>query len=101
MAYTETEMIQQREQCMTVKAFLKKRAMATNDLRTATTYAETAALVDAYLEALEAVQRHPDPRCPTCGVTMCQQFDETPVTELAVRATPNGNYRCYHGCGVR
>lgn len=45
-------------------------------------------------------EQNPDPRCPTCGFTMCQQFDERPLTALASTATPNGNYRCYHCSGV-
>ena len=41
-------------------------------------------------------QDRPDPRCPKCGFTMCQLFDERPVTALCVEATPNGKYQCYH-----
>lgn len=38
----------------------------------------------------------PDPRCPKCGYTMCQLFDERAVTPLATVAVPNGKYQCYH-----
>ena len=49
---------------------------------------------------LSAKTENPDPRCPTCGFTLCQQFDERSVTASASIATPNGNYRCYHCSGV-
>jgi hypothetical protein len=58
--------------------------------------------------ALEFIEAHrssgdpvySDPRCPTCGFTMCEQADERPITTLAMLATPNGNYRCYHCSGI-
>jgi hypothetical protein len=46
---------QQRDECARIKAFLRAKGTATHNLRDATTYAEAAALIDAYLEALEAV----------------------------------------------
>lgn len=43
-----------------------------------------------------AAPTNPDPRCPTCGYTMCQLFDERQITPLCREATPNGRYQCYH-----
>ena len=43
-----------------------------------------------------ALRVNPDPRCPRCGFTMCQLFDERPLTPLATAAIPNGKYQCYH-----
>lgn len=50
------ELADQAGACMVLKAFLKKQALRTSNLRTATSYAEAAAIIDAYLEALTAVQ---------------------------------------------
>lgn len=40
--------------------------------------------------------QNPDPRCPRCGFTMCEQFDDKPINAVASLAIPNGSYRCYH-----
>lgn len=39
---------------------------------------------------------YPDPKCPKCGFTMCQLFDERPLNDVATVAEPNGQYQCYH-----
>lgn len=51
------ELADQAGTCVVLKAFLKKQALRTSNLRTATSYAEAAAIIDAYLEALTAVHR--------------------------------------------
>lgn len=34
------------------------------------------------------------PKCPKCGTTMCEQFDERPG-KGCVYMVPNGKYVCY------
>lgn len=51
-------------------------------------------------EAESNARQNPDPRCPKCGFTLCEQFNDKPINEVATLATPNGNYRCYHCSGV-
>ena len=36
------------------------------------------------------------PKCPTCGLVMCQQFDEDSTGQYASLMVPNGKYKCYH-----
>jgi hypothetical protein len=46
--------------------------------------------------AARAVAGNPDPRCPRCGFTMCELFDERTISAYATASTPNGRYQCYH-----
>jgi diadenosine tetraphosphatase ApaH/serine/threonine PP2A family protein phosphatase len=36
-----------------------------------------------------------EPKCPKCGLVMCEQFDELPKGIVV----PNGYHACYH-CGL-
>jgi hypothetical protein len=45
--------------------------------------------------------KNPDPCCPKCGYTMCQLFDYRTATPLALSATPNGKWQCYHCTPLR
>jgi hypothetical protein len=54
--HTPAELRAQRDECARIKSFLRRKGSSAGcSLRDATTYAEAAALIDAYLEALEAV----------------------------------------------
>lgn len=54
--YTAEQLAEKRQHCMSMQAFLRRKGTATSHLRDATTYAEIAAVIDAYLEALEQLQ---------------------------------------------
>ena len=40
------------------------------------------------------------PRCPKCGLVMCEQFDEKSIADTPyfnrVVVVPNGKFICYH-----
>lgn len=55
--YNGRQLADQAGSCMVLKAFLKKQALRTSSLSAATSYAEAAAMVDAYLNALCDVHR--------------------------------------------
>lgn len=44
----------QRVECARIQAFLRKKGVATSNLRHATMYAEASAMIDEYVAALEA-----------------------------------------------
>lgn len=52
--YTPEQIASQRQHCADLQAFLRQKARGTANLRSATRYAEIAAVIDCYMEAIEA-----------------------------------------------
>lgn len=53
-------------------------------------------------EAKRSKAMSDEPKCPTCGLVMCEQFDEKTIPDKRspyfprVYMIPNGKYICYH-----
>lgn len=99
--YTNEQIEVQRKHCAELQTFLRGKARQTSNLRAATNYAEIAAIIDCYMDAIEASAQpaapaasEPPPmdqRCAICGqpATCLGQYD----------GADNPAYACDQCCG--